>query len=82
MSEPITSNDGANHLAHDSRLGLMVAGVGTVVLDALVDGSITTLTNLDTSGWGGWWTTVASAAVATALGVLTAYRAKRHKTRE
>ncbi len=75
------TSDGSRHLFRDSKLGLWVAGGATVVFDGALDGLITALTNVDTSGWNGWWTTVASALLATGLGALTAYRAKRRKSR-
>jgi fructose-specific phosphotransferase system IIC component len=69
---------GKNHLFRDSKLGVIVTGLLTVGFDAVLDAGIEGLTNVDTSGWNGWWTTVASAALATAVGALTAYKAKRH----
>jgi hypothetical protein len=75
------TGSGENTLFRDSKLGLTVAGIGTVVIDSVIDGVINGMTNVDTSGWNGWWTTLASAALATALGAVTAYKAKRRKTR-
>lgn len=69
-----STRDGANSLAKESKVGLLVAFLLTAGVDGLING----LTNLDTSGWSGWWTTLASAAVATALGLLTAYK-KRNR---
>jgi len=73
--------NGKNRLFNDSKLGLLVTGGLTVVFDGVLDGVIDALTNVDTSGWSGWWTTVASAALATALGAVTAFKAKREKAR-
>lgn len=75
------SSDGTNRLFRDSKLGLAVTGVGTLVVDAILTGVLDAATSVDTSGWSGWWTTVASAALATAVGVVTAYKAKRDKAR-
>jgi hypothetical protein len=72
---------GKNKLFHDSKLGVLVVGAGTVVLDGALDGAIQALTNVNTSGWNGWWTTLAAAAVSTGLGALTAYKARRHAAR-
>jgi hypothetical protein len=72
---------GKNRLFNDSKFGVLVTGGATLAIDALLKGAIDALTNLDTSGWSGWWTTVAAAAVATALGAFTAYKAKREKAR-
>lgn len=81
MTEHGDAGDGRNRLFNDSKLGLLVTGAATVALDAVLDGAIEKLTTLDTSGWSGWWTTVASAALATGLGALTAYKAKRRAGR-
>lgn len=75
------SGDGSKHLFRDSKLGVLVVGGATIALDAVLNAAIDGLTNLDMSGWSGWWTTLASAGVATGLGALTAYRAKRRKNR-
>lgn len=71
--------EGKNRLFNDSKLGVLVGGVATVVIDGVLDGAIEALTNVNTAGWSGWWTTVASAGVATMLGAFTAYKAKRAK---
>jgi hypothetical protein len=76
-----TSN-GKNRLFNDSKLGLIVAGLGTVAIDAVLDGIITQVSSIDLTGTNSWWTTVASAGVATLLGLVTAYKAKRSKTRQ
>jgi len=73
------TGDGSKHLFNDSKLGVLVTGGLTVAFDGALDAVINAATNLDTSGWSGWWTTVASAVLATGLGALTAYRAKRRK---
>jgi hypothetical protein len=73
--------DGSNHLFRDSRLGLLVAGAGTVALDAVLSWALVELANIDTSGWSGWWTTVAAAGLATITGAVTSYKAKRDKAR-
>jgi hypothetical protein len=74
--------DGKNRLFNDSKLGVLATGGLAVVFDGALDGLITALTSVDTSGWNGWWTTVASAALATAVGLVTAFKAKRAKRRE
>lgn len=74
-------DNGSNNLFRDSRLGVLAAGAVTIVVDSVVDGALEALTNVDTSGWTGWWTTLGSAALATALGLVTAYKAKRTKGR-
>jgi len=79
MSDLNETHDGKNKLFNDSKLGVLVTGGAAVIFDGALDGAINALTNVDTSGWSGWWTTVASAALATALGALTAYKAKRRK---
>lgn len=66
--------DGSNSLAKESKAGLAVA----FALTAVVDGLIKALTDLDTSAWSGWWSTLLAAAVATVVGLLTAYR-KRNR---
>ncbi len=76
------TGSGKNRLFNDSKLGLLVTGGLTIAFDAVLDGAINAMTTLDTSGWSGWWTTVASAGLATALGALTAYKAKREKARQ
>ena len=75
------TSTGKNQLFHDSKLGVLVVGAGTVVFDGALDGAIEALTNVDTSGWSGWWTTIAAAALSTALGAFTAFKARRHAAR-
>jgi hypothetical protein len=74
------TTDGKNVLSRPAKLGVLVTGGLAVVFDGVLDGAITALTNIDTSGWNGWWTTVASAVLGTALGALTAYKAKHNKS--
>lgn len=75
------TSTGKNRLFNDSKLGVLVAGGATVIFDGALDGAITALSNVDTSGWSGWWTTVAAAVLGTGLGALTAFKAKREKRR-
>lgn len=80
MTEQATP-DGKNKLFNDSKLGVIMTGGATLAIDAVLTGAVDALTNIDTSGWSGWWTTVASAVLATVLGAVTAYKAKREKKR-
>lgn len=73
--------EGKNKLFNDSKLGVLVTGGLAVVFDGALDGLITSLTSVNTSGWNGWWTTLAATALATAVGLLTAFKAKRAKRR-
>lgn len=73
MTDNTETATGKNNLARDSKLGLAVTFVTGVALDAAIGG----LTNVDTSTWSGWWVPLASTGIATALGALTAYKAKR-----
>ena len=75
------TTEGKNHLANDSKLGLWAAGAGFVVFDSVLNGVLDALTSIDTSGWSGWWTGIASAALAAGVGAVTAYKAKREKRR-
>lgn len=79
MTDP--QGNGKNVLFNDSKLGVLVTGGLTIAINSVLDGAIEALTSVDTSGWNGWWTTVASAALATGLGALTAYKARRNKAR-
>lgn len=81
MSDLTDAGSGKDKLFNDSKLGVLVTGGLAVVFDGVIDGAINALSSVDTSGWNGWWTTVASAALATALGAFTAYKAKRNKSR-
>lgn len=71
-------NSGADNLARDSKLGLGVNFVVGIVVSAAIGG----LTSVDTSTWSGWWVPFVTLGVSTALGALTAYKAKRVKTRQ
>jgi hypothetical protein len=79
MSDLGETGSGKNKLFNDSKLGVLVTGGLAVVFDGALDGAINALSGVSTAGWNGWWTTVASAVLATALGALTAYKAKRSK---
>jgi len=79
MTDQTKPADGSDTLFRDSKFGVLATGAVTLVVGALVNGALDTLTNLDTSGWSGWWTALATAGVATAVGLLTAYKAKRNK---
>jgi hypothetical protein len=81
MSATVNTGDGSNRLFRDSRLGLLVAGAGTVALDAVLTWGLETLANVDLGKSGEWWTTVAAAGLATITGAITAYKAKRDKAR-
>jgi len=78
MTIPGTAPSGKNNLARDSKLGLVVTFVGGVALDA----AIGALADVDTSSWSGWWVPFVSLGISTALGALTAYKAKRHPARQ
>lgn len=78
MTIPGTAPSGKNDLARDSKLGLVVTFVGGVALDA----AIGALADVDTSSWSGWWVPFVSLGISTALGALTAYKAKRHPARQ
>lgn len=79
MSDLNDTTNGKNKLFNDSKLGVLVTAGAAVVFDGVIDGAINALSNVDTSGWNGWWTTVGAAALATGLGLLTAFKARRHK---
>lgn len=70
--------DGSNSLAKESKVGVAVGLVTTLVVDGVVDGLLEAVQNVDTSGWTGWWTTLASAALGTITGLLAAYK-KRNR---
>lgn len=75
MANPRTAgpaNDGSQSLAKESKAGIGVQFVLTV----LATGLLGWLTNLDTSHWTGWWVATAVAAVSAAVGLLTAYLKK------
>jgi hypothetical protein len=77
MSDLTEAGSGKNKLFNDSKLGVLATGGLAVVFDGALDGLLTALTSVDTSGWNGWWTTVASALLATVIGLVTAFKAKR-----
>lgn len=81
MVNETAHGDGKNRLFRDSKLGLGVTALGTVAFDAVLDAVLEYGTSIDTSGWSGWWTTVASAVLATAIGAVTAYKARRESRR-
>lgn len=75
MSNPYTSGrsgDGSKSLAPESKAGVITSGVIFFALQALVQG----LTNLDTSNWAGWWVPLVNGAIASAVGLITAYLKK------
>jgi hypothetical protein len=73
-----TPGDGKNHLFRDSKLGVWVTGLLGIGVTAVLDGAIDAATNLDTSGWSGWWVPLVGTGAATIAGLLTAYKAKRY----
>ena len=68
-----STTDGSNNLARDSKYGLAV----TALLGLALNAAIGALANVDTTSWHGWWVPFVSLGVSTALGALTAYKAKR-----
>lgn len=66
------SGDGSKQLAKESKAGLAV----TFVLSVLGTGALDWLTNLDTSGWSGWWASAAVLGVSGLAGTLTAWLKK------
>ncbi len=70
------NKDGGKSLASESKAGIGV----TLVLTALAQGGIGLLTDLDLSTLPGWATATATAAVASAIGLLTAY-VKKNRAR-
>lgn len=81
--QPTTGDtgNGKNKLFNDSKLGLIVAGLGFAAFDAVLDTVIEQVSTVDVSASDSWWSSIASAAVATGLGLLTAFKAKRNKNR-
>lgn len=75
MATPDSADLGAG-LKRESKFGLVVGFVST----AAVNGALDALTGLDTKGWHGWWVPLASAAIGTAAGLLTAYKTKNGRT--
>lgn len=72
MTNPRTSGpngDGSKSLAPESKAGVITSGVVFFVLQALVTG----LTTLDTSNWSGWWVPLVTGAIASVIGLITAY---------
>jgi hypothetical protein len=63
------ASDGSKSLAKESKVGLLVAFLIATVGNGVLDW----LTNLDTSAWSGWWANLAVVAVATVIGLLSAY---------
>jgi len=63
------NGDGSNSLASESKVGVFV----TFALTGLATGAIGYLGNLDLSTLPGWATATATAAVASAIGLLSAY---------
>lgn len=76
-----TLGDGKNKLFRDSRLGVLVTGLFGIGATAVLDGIIDAATNLDTSGWSGWWVPLVAVGATTVAGLVTAYRAKRYGSR-
>ena len=75
MGNPINAGpagDGSRSLAKESKAGIAVQFVLTV----LATGALGWLTNLDTSHWSGWWAATGVAAVSAAIGLLAAYLKK------
>jgi hypothetical protein len=74
--------DGKNKLFNDSKLGVWMTGLVATVLSGGLDSLIEAVGNTDLSHSEGWWTKLAAGALATALGLLTAYKARRTKKGE
>lgn len=66
------NRDGSFSLAKESKAGIAVA----FVLTALGNAGLEYLGALDTSGWTGWWATIAVAGVATGTALITSYLKK------
>lgn len=66
------AGDGSKSLAKESKAGVLL----TVGLTILGTGAVQWLTSLDTSGWNGWWAGTATAAVAGAIGLISAWLKK------
>jgi len=73
------AGDGKNHLFRDSKIGVWVTGILGIGATAILDGVIDELSSVDTSGWSGWWVPLVGTGLATMVGLLTAYKAKRRK---
>lgn len=63
------AQDGSRSLAKESKVGLAVS----FLLTSIAIGLLGWLTNLDTSHWSGWWAAVATSAVSTVIGALSAW---------
>lgn len=75
MSSPSVNGpngDGSHSMAKESKAGLAVA----FVLSILGTGAVDWLTNLDTSSWSGWWAQSAILGVSGLAGALTAWLKK------
>lgn len=72
--------DGKNKLFNDSKLGVFVTAAVASIFSGALDSLIETLGNVDLSHSESWWTKIAAAAVATLLGLFTAYKARRDKS--
>lgn len=66
------NDDGAKSLAKESKVGIAVTWLLTVVATGLLGW----LTNLDTSTWQGWWAATAVTAVTALTGLLAAWLKK------
>lgn len=63
------TDDGSKSLAKESKTGLAVS----FMLTLLATAALSWLTNLDTSQWSGWWASVGVALASTLAGLLSAY---------
>lgn len=75
MSNPRTAGpntDGSKSLAKESKAGVATGAVVFFVLQTVAQG----LSGIDTSDWSGWWVPAASGAIATTVGLITAYLKK------
>lgn len=75
MSNPQTAGpnrNGSKSLASESKAGVLTSGVIFFTLQALAQG----LGTLDTSAWSGWWVPLATGAIASVTGLITAYLKK------
>lgn len=66
------NGDGSKSLAKESKAGLAVSFIAVILADA----AIGALTNINLSSAPGWSVQILTAAAATALGLLTAWRKK------
>ncbi len=79
MTDNSGTGSGKDRLFRDSKLGVIVASVSAAVFGGALDSLIEVVANTDLSHAEGWWTKAAAGALATLLGLLTAYKAKREK---